>query len=45
MILFWEGGQRRAHLYKSPSLPPATVDFFVTGEGIRGRKREKRPRE
>ncbi len=45
MILYWEGGQRRAHLYKSPSLPATTVDFFITDDGIRGRKREKRPRE
>lgn len=45
LILHWEGDQRRAHLYKSPSLAPATVDFFVTEQGIRGRKPQKRPRE
>jgi RAD51-like protein 2 len=45
MILYCEDEQRRAHLYKSPSLPAATVDFFVTEAGIRGRKAHKRPRE
>ena len=42
MILYWEGDQRRAHLYKSPSLPATSVDFFVTEAGIRGRKAQKR---
>lgn len=45
MILYWEGDQRRAHLYKSPSLPATSVDFFVTEAGIRGRKAQKRPRD
>jgi RAD51-like protein 2 len=45
IILYWEGEQRRAHLYKSPSLPATTVDLFVTDAGIRGRKTQKRTRE
>jgi RAD51-like protein 2 len=45
MIMYWEGDQRRAHLYKSPSLPATSVDFFVTEAGIRGRKTQKRTRE
>ncbi len=44
VILFWEGDQRRAHLYKSPSLPATTVDFFITRYGIRGRQPGKRRR-
>lgn len=37
VILFWSGDQRYAHLHKCPSMPSATVPFYVTSEGIRGR--------
>ncbi|KAL6779697.1 RAD51C [Auxenochlorella protothecoides x Auxenochlorella symbiontica] len=38
LMLYWEAGARRAFLYKSPSQPPASCEYLVTGEGIRGRR-------
>ncbi|CAG9460369.1 unnamed protein product [Pedinophyceae sp. YPF-701] len=42
VILFWQGSQRFAHMYKSASLPARTVPYFVTADGIRGARRKKR---
>mmetsp|Transcript_18554 Transcript_18554/g.60451 ORF Transcript_18554/g.60451 Transcript_18554/m.60451 type:complete len:337 (+) Transcript_18554:212-1222(+) len=36
VILFWQEGQRFAHLFKSPRLPQDTAAFAVTPDGIRG---------
>mmetsp|Transcript_37411 Transcript_37411/g.62981 ORF Transcript_37411/g.62981 Transcript_37411/m.62981 type:complete len:355 (+) Transcript_37411:330-1394(+) len=36
VILFWDNGERNAQLYKSPRLPPGTVAYSVTEDGIRG---------
>lgn len=44
LVLFWEGPERRAHLFKSPRLPPGTAAFVVTADGIRA-LRHKRPAE
>lgn len=35
-ILFWDGSQRAARLYKSPELPARTAPYQVTQDGIRG---------
>ncbi|MFT7797028.1 DNA repair protein RAD51 homolog 3 isoform X1 [Arapaima gigas] len=35
LILQWEGQQRLASLYKSPSHPEATVPYQITSEGFR----------
>ncbi|CAI5938016.1 unnamed protein product [Closterium sp. NIES-64] len=35
VILFWSGGQRFAHLFKSPYLRAGTAPFTVTSEGVR----------
>ncbi|CAI7867817.1 unnamed protein product [Closterium sp. NIES-54] len=35
VILFWSGGQRFAHLFKSPYLRADTAPFTVTSEGVR----------
>jgi len=35
VMLYWEGGTRYAHLYKSPSQEAATVPYQITPEGIR----------
>eukprot|EP00803_Ostreobium_quekettii_P000806 evm.model.scf_655.5 EVM.evm.TU.scf_655.5 scf_655:56748-63748(+) len=44
VILYWQGRQRYAHLYKSPYLPAQTAPYWVDKEGIRGRRHtEKRP--
>lgn len=45
VILFWEGSERRAHLYKSPRLPVGTASYDVTADGVRGVRRTgtKRP--
>ena len=37
VILYWDSNhQRLAHVFKSPSMPPATVPFLVCQDGIRG---------
>eukprot|EP00742_Colponemidia_sp_Colp-10_P011549 GILJ01012843.1.p1 GENE.GILJ01012843.1~~GILJ01012843.1.p1 ORF type:complete len:384 (+),score=30.15 GILJ01012843.1:54-1154(+) len=50
VILYWKQAQRMAHLYKSPSLPPDTVQYQVTSGGIRdvrvaGNSTRKRERD
>jgi hypothetical protein len=42
VILYWQDGERYAHVYKSPSLPAATARFLVTTDGVRGPKPPKR---
>eukprot|EP00698_Gefionella_okellyi_P006768 TRINITY_DN1622_c0_g1_i1.p1 TRINITY_DN1622_c0_g1~~TRINITY_DN1622_c0_g1_i1.p1 ORF type:complete len:361 (+),score=75.33 TRINITY_DN1622_c0_g1_i1:25-1083(+) len=45
VILFWEGGQRYAHLFKSPQLKSDTVPYRITTAGIRDIDKRKRERE
>lgn len=42
VILYWQGNQRYAHLYKSSYLPNATAPYWVTSHGIRGSIANKR---
>ncbi|CAA7391707.1 unnamed protein product [Spirodela intermedia] len=45
VVLYWNGNERRAHVDKSPSLPPASAAFCVASEGIRDAlPHYKRPR-
>lgn len=44
IILFWQQQSRNAFLYKSPWLPARTAEYYVTADGIRGRRPPKRPR-
>lgn len=42
VVLFWDGSQRNAYLYKSPCLPSLTAAYQVTGDGVRGVRGDKR---
>lgn len=42
VLLYWQEGERHAHVHKSPCLPPATARFTITADGVRGRRAEKR---
>lgn len=44
VVLFWQEQTRSAFLYKSPYLPAKTAEYFVTADGIRGRRSQKRTR-
>ncbi|XP_019854836.1 PREDICTED: DNA repair protein RAD51 homolog 3-like [Amphimedon queenslandica] len=35
VILYWEGKERQAHLYKSPSHPESVVSYQITKDGVR----------
>ena len=42
VILYLQGDQRMAFLYKSPSLPSRAAEYVITGDGVRGRRQHKR---
>lgn len=44
IILFWQDQTRNAFLYKSPWLPAKTAEYYVTADGVRGRRTHKRQR-
>lgn len=35
VILYWQGPDRHAHVYKSQSQPPATARYVITADGVR----------
>ena len=44
VILYWDQQVRKAFIYKSPTQPAAAAEYFVTAEGVRGKRAAKRPR-
>eukprot|EP00798_Chlamydomonas_sp_ICE-L_P027141 gene27141-2372_t len=45
VILYWQGSERYAYIYKSPSQPPAKALYLITSEGIRGERPQGRTRD